>query len=157
MSDVFAEYVTLVDDVEQIPAVARRCPTLSAAERAATVAQVTDMVRHRVLPQSDRQEAGLAALFDDDTPRAASAPAGDHDAIVAAVDELEHADPENGPLIQQLLYRLHDAIAGHFGETEVILAGAVAEELPPRRRITSPTGWGAPGEPARVGPSYWFG
>jgi hypothetical protein len=87
MTDAFSEYVALLDDVEQIPVAARELPTLSDKQRAVTMAQVVELVRRRVLPQSDREQAGLEALFDDRVAalaraRRASGDTGDHDAII---------------------------------------------------------------------------
>ena len=84
----------------------------------------------------------------------------DHEAIIAPVDELAHADPCDGARVQELLYRLHAAIAGHFGEAELLLDSTVVEK-PPRMQ-------GVPIEASArsetdideredMGPSRWFG
>jgi hypothetical protein len=163
MTDAFSEYLILLDDIEQIPLAARESPRRSAEERAAVVARVVELVRDRVLPQSDREEAGLEALLDDghtgfgDAPQASDV-AG-HDAILALADELTRANPEDGGRVQELLYRVHAAIAGHFGEAELIHASMGGEEplvaspsVGVRERSLAETR-------ARVhtGPSTWFG
>jgi hypothetical protein len=100
MTNPFSEYVALLGDVEQIPVAARELPSFSSEQRAATVAWVVELVRDRALPQSDLEEAGRDALFDD-----RATPAGaprvvrdttDHEAILAPVDELADADPRDG-------------------------------------------------------------
>jgi hypothetical protein len=123
------------------------------------MARVLKLVRDRVLPQSDRDEAGRDALFDDRAAGLARAhrvaqETTDHQAIVAPVDELAHADPHDGAHVQELLYRLHAAIAGHFGDAEVILASTVTEP-PPGRGGSLEARAGSLSE--KVGPSRWFG
>src|ERR1700733_9310958 len=66
MSEVFSQYVTLVDEIEQIPIMARESRTLSPEQRTAVMAQVVALVRDRVLPQSDRDCASREALLDDE-------------------------------------------------------------------------------------------
>ena len=164
MTNPFSEYVALLGDVEQIPVVARELPSFSSEQRAATMARVVELVRDRVLPQSDLEAAGRDALFDDRaTP--AGAPRAvrdttDHEAILAQMDELAHTDPRDGARVQELLYRLHAAIAGHFGEAELMLA-ATAAESPPRIHGMS-SGARARSdsdidEREDVRPSRWFG
>lgn len=164
MTDAFSEYVTLLDEIERIPVAARASAGLSNEQRAATVARVVDLVRDRVLPQSDREEAGLQALLGDGFAafaRTRGAAGGvDHDAILAPVDELARADPRDGARVQGLLYRLHAAIAGHFGGAELILATAGMEERSPRRGSPPLAGWGRATKRSHrgyTGPSAWFG
>jgi hypothetical protein len=164
MTDAFSEYVTLLKEIEQIPVAARASGSLSAEERAATVARVVDLVRDRVLPQSEREEAGLEALLGDGLvafARTRGASGGvDHDAILAPVDELARADPRRGARVQELLYRLHAAIAGHFGEAELILASEGMEEQAQRHGSPVAAGWpraGGRSDRGYTGPSAWFG
>jgi hypothetical protein len=61
---------------------------------------------------------------------------------------------------QELLYRLYAAIAGHFGGAQLMVASAVAEDLPPMHRRSVATS--APsvidtGERDHPTPSGWFG
>jgi hypothetical protein len=164
MTNPFSEYVALLGDIEQIPVAARELPSFPREQRAATMTRVVELVRARVLPQSDLEEAGRDALLDDratptGAPRAVC-DTTDHEAILAPVDELAHADPRDGARVQELLYRLHAAIAGHFGEAELILAASVVETPPRMHRMSS-------GALARsdsgideredVRPSRWFG
>ena len=158
MTDSFSEYVTLLDDIEQIPATAREAPNLPAEQRAVVMARVVALVRDRVLPQSKREGAGLDALLDDGRgsfDSAASAGVTGHDAILAPIDELASANPQDGARVQELLYRVHAAVAGRFSEAEVMLA-AVGDEDEPARGAARP-------RPGRVGgggdmrPSPWFG
>ncbi len=164
MSNAFSEYVALLGDVEHIPETARELPMLSARERARVMARVVDFVRERVLPQSDLEEQGLdalsysvvAAVGDERTsPRRR-----DHDAIVERIDELAHGDPQDGAQAQELLYRLHGAIADHFGDAELMLASASDWGWsPPRRQPVTMSSLSAEGARERdyVGPSPWFG
>ncbi len=158
MTDPFSDYVVLLDGIEQIPMTAREAPNLSAEQRAVVVSQVVALVRDRVLPQSAREDAGLAALLDDGGGRVDRAPSPrrtDHDAILAPINELARANPENAARVQELLYRVHTAIAGYFSEAEMMLAGLGNDEEPSERPLR--TG------PARglgcnyTGPSAWFG
>ncbi len=164
MTDPFSEYVTLLDEIERLPVAARASESLSHEQRAATVARVVELVRDRVLPQSDREEAGLQALLGDGLAAFAGTPGTfggvDHDAILAPMEELARTDPRDGARVQELLYRLHAAIAGHFGEAELILATAVKEERSPRR--ASPPRASRPRATERshrdyAGVSAWFG
>ena len=163
MTNPFSEYVALLGDIEQIPMAARDLPSFSSEQGTATMTRVVELVRDRVLPQSDLEEAGRDILFDDrETPAGAPRAARDtdHEAILAPVDELAHADPRDGARVQELLYRLHAAIAGHFGEAELMLA-ATTVETPPRIHGMS-SGARARSdsnidEREDVGPSRWFG
>jgi len=170
MNDAFSDYVTLLDDIEQIPVTAREARNLSAEQRAVVMAQVVALIRDRVLPQSDREGAGLEALLDDgrgpfDRGRrgrfdhAAHVSVTDHDAILAPVDELARANPSDGARVQELLYRVHAAVAGHFSEAEVMLAAVGQEEepAPGAARTGVPTGPGAALGPDVIRPSPWFG
>jgi hypothetical protein len=157
MSDPCSEYVALLDGVKQIPLAARQSPTLSTEQRADAMARVVELVRDRVLPQSHREKAGLEALLDDRVAGLARAP--DHDAITAPVDELARADPRDGVRVQDLLYRLYAAIAGHFGEAELLLDAAVVEE-PPILGVSVPTSARSANDALgreSAGPSRWFG
>jgi hypothetical protein len=158
MTNPFSEYVALLGDIEQIPVAARELPSFSSEQRAATMTRVVELVRDRVLPQSDLEEAGRDALFDERAR--AVRDTTDHEAILAPVDELAHADPRDGARVRELLYRLHAAIAGRFGGAELILA-ATAVETPPRMHGMS-SGARARSdsdidEREDVGPSRWFG
>ncbi|HTU86121.1 MAG TPA: hypothetical protein VMF57_11140 [Solirubrobacteraceae bacterium] len=130
MTDVFSQYVTLVDEIERIPVTARESVSMSVEQRAAAVAHVVELVRDRVLPQSDRDHAGREALLDDDgiLDRAAVAGAADHDAILAAVNDLARVNPTNAARVKDRLYRLHTAIAAHFSEAELMLATMRGDE-----------------------------
>ena len=147
MNDPFSEYVGLLDDIERIPVTAREAPKLTAEQRAAAMSQVVALVRDRVLPQADREDAGLDALLDDGGDVSFGAVPGglaDHDAILARVDELAGASPTDVIRVQDLLYGLHSALAGHFSEAEVILSSRVEYE------IAAPV-------TAHNGASRWFG
>jgi hypothetical protein len=164
MTDAFSEYVTLLDEIEGIPVAARASARLSDEQRAATVARVVELVRDRVLPQADREEAGLEALLGEGLAvfvRTRGTSGGvEREAIGAPVDELARADPRDGALVQELLYRLHAAIAGHFGEAELILASAGMEEQSPRRGSSTAASWRRASESSdrdHTGPSSWFG
>lgn len=158
MTDAFSEYVALLDDIEQIPATAREAPNLSAEQRAVVMARVVALVRDRVVPQSEREGAGLDALFDDGRgsfDRAASAGVTDQDAILAPIDELARANPKDGARVQELLYRVHAAVAGCFNEAEVMLAAVGDDEEPARGAVR--TGPGRVGGVGDIRPSPWFG
>lgn len=162
MTDVFSQYVTLLDEIEQIPSVARRSRSLTTAQRAEVVARVVELVRDRVLPQSDRDCAGREALLDDGGGMVSVAAAtdvmlgsADHDAILAPLDELARVNPADVVRVQQLLYRVHAAIAGHFSEAELMLAsmGDDADLVQRPPRITG----GRFTEREHAGASRWFG
>jgi len=164
MTDAFSEYVMLLDEIERIPVAARASASLSNEQRAATVGRVVELVRDRVLPQSDREEASLQALLGDDLAAFAGTRGTSggvaHDAILAPVDELARADPQDGARVQELLYRLHAAIVGHFGEAELILVTAGKEERSPRRGSPpAASGRRATKKSHRdyAGASAWFG
>jgi NADH dehydrogenase/NADH:ubiquinone oxidoreductase subunit G len=154
MSDVFSQYVTLLDEIERIPVIARESVSMSVEERAAAVAHVIELVRDQVLPQSDRDTAGRQALLHDEgvLDRAALAGAADHEAILAAVDQLARVNPTNAARVRSRLYRLHTAIAAHFSEAEVMIASMrTHEETSPEiasQRFTSRE---------HAGASSWFG
>lgn len=141
MTDVFSQYVTLLDEIEQIPVTARESRTMSVSERAAAVAGVVELVRVRVLPQSDRDCAGRDALLDDGS--GALLRSADHDAILAAVEALERVNPASAARVQKLLYRVHAAIAGHFSEAEVMLTSTGGEDAVVfvRREYVGPSAW----------------
>jgi hypothetical protein len=158
MTDPFSEYVALLDGIEQIPITAREAPRLSAEQRVVVVSQVVALVRDRVLPQSALEDAGLDALLDDGGGRIDGAPrshGADHDAILAPINELARANPEDPARVQELLYRVHTAIAGHFSEAEVMLAGLGNDEEPSARPLQSGPARGV-GDDC-TGPSAWFG
>jgi hypothetical protein len=160
MTDAFSEYVMLLDDIEQIPVAARASPSLSTEQRGATIARVVELVRDRVLPQSDREDAGLEALLGDRLTALARTPGASgtagRGAILAPVDELTRADPKDGARVQELLYRIHAAVAGRFGEAELMLASAGIEEPPRHGASPDPSaGERSPGD--HTGPSTWFG
>jgi hypothetical protein len=158
MSDVFSQYVTLVDEIEQIPIMARQSRTLSTEQRTAVMARVVALVRDRVLPQSDRDCASREALLDDEdaSDRAAAAGVGDHDAILAPLDELAGANPSDAARVQRLMYQVHSAIAGHFSQAELILASMSDEDYELASRAPRITGGRfVTREYAR--PSAWFG
>ncbi|HYB29635.1 MAG TPA: hypothetical protein VEF89_23700 [Solirubrobacteraceae bacterium] len=158
MTDEFSQYVTLLDEIEQIPVIARESPNYSAEERGATVARVVAFVRDRVLPQSDRDCAGREALFDYGGGAAVADVAlrsTSHDAILARLESLARVNPTDAPRVQAVLYRLHAAIAAHFSEAELMLASMIEEGLPtrpgPRIRAREMVAV------ERTHPSAWFG
>ncbi|HTX10283.1 MAG TPA: hypothetical protein VME22_16800 [Solirubrobacteraceae bacterium] len=135
MTDVFSQYVTLLDEIEQIPIMARQSRLLTPAQRTEVIAGVVELVRDRVLPQSDRDCAGREALLDDgggvlSTPAVADVKLGaaDHDAILGPLDELARANPADGAQVQILLYRVHAAISGRFSKAELMLASIGEDE-----------------------------
>lgn len=161
MTDVFLQYVTLLDEIEQIPIMARESRQLSSEQRAELMAGVVELVRNRVLPQSDRDFAGRQALLDDEDALDAlnrGVVAGDreHAAILVPLDDLARANPSDAARVQRLMYAVHDAIAGRFSRAELMLAsmGDDDYELAPRApRITGDRVDRR--EYAR--PSAWFG
>jgi len=147
MNDPFSDYVGLLDDIERIPLTAREAPRLSPEQRAVAVAQVVALVRDRVLPQSDLKDAGLEALLDDGgdaSSRGIQSGVPHHDTILARIDELAGASPSDVIRVQELLYGLHTALAGHFSETELILLSQSEDKAPASAA-------------APLGASRWFG
>jgi hypothetical protein len=142
MSDPFSEYVALLDDIEHIPVAASESSRLSREDRAVVTAGILKLVRDRVLPQSDleaeRRETllpgGVAAVVG---RGGTSQRARDNDAIVERIDDLAHVDLRDAAEVERLLYRLHAAIAGHFGEAELTVAAATESE----RDYLIPFGW----------------
>jgi hypothetical protein len=163
VTDAFSEYVALLDDVQEIPLAARESPELSTEQRAATVARVVRLVHDRVLPQSDREQAGLDTLFYGGMPAIGSdrgSTTRARETILTPAEELARVDPRDEARVQALLYRLHAAIASRFREAEVIVSSAAADEPPPmQHRSRPPDAWSAPdpGERDRFTPSGWFG
>jgi hypothetical protein len=162
VTDVFSQYVTLLDEIEQIPTVARQSPALTTAQRAKVVAHVVELVRDRVLPQSDRDRAGREALLDDGGGMVSVAAvtdvmvgSADHDAILEPLDELARANPSDARRVQSLLYRVHAAIAGHFSEAELMLA-SMGEDMDIAQRAPRITGGRGAGREC-AGASRWFG
>jgi hypothetical protein len=162
MTDVFSQYVTLLDEIEQIPTMARESPSLSTAQRAELIARVVELVRDRVIPQSVRDTAGREALLDDGggvlgTVAVAGVAVGsaDQKAILAPLDELARVNPSNAARVQVLLYRVHAAIAGHFSEAELMLA-SIADDEEPMARTGRITGRRL-GRDEYAGASAWFG
>jgi hypothetical protein len=162
VTDVFSQYVTLLDEIEQIPIVARQSRTLTTAQRAEAVTRVVELVRERVLPQSERDRAGRQALLDDGGGMVSVAAVTDamlgsaeRDPILVPLDELAQVDPSDVVRVQQLLYRVHAAIAGHFSEAELMLAsmGDDADLVQRAPRIT-PRRFA---EREYAGASRWFG
>jgi hypothetical protein len=159
---VFSQYVTLLDEIEQIPVLARRSRALTTAQRADLVERVVGLVRERVLPQSDRDRAGREALLDDGVGAVSVAAvtevmvgSADQDAMLAPLDELARTDPSDAVRVQALLYEVHAAIASHFSEAELMLAsvGDDADLVQRRPRITG----GRFTEREYAGASRWFG
>jgi hypothetical protein len=162
VTDVFSQYVTLLDEIEQIPTVARQSRALTTAQRAEAVARVVELVRDRVLPQSDRYRAGREALLDDGGGMVSvaavmdvSVGSADHEAILEPLDELARANPSDAVRVQSLLYRVHAAIAGRFSEAELMLAsmGDDVDVAPRAQRITG----GRFAQREYAGASRWFG
>lgn len=142
MSDAFSQCVALLDDIEHIPVAASESSRLSPEERAVVIARILKLARDRVLPQSDVEPERREALL----PGGVAAVVGrvgtsqrtrDHDAIVERIDDLAHVDLRDAAQVQRLLYRLHAAIAGHFGEAELTVAVASESE----RDYLTPYGW----------------
>jgi hypothetical protein len=160
VTDVFSQYVTLLDEIERIPIVARQSRTLTTAQRAEAVTRVVELVRERVLPQSERDRAGRQALLDDgggivSVAAVTDAMLGSRDPILVPLDELAQVDPSDVVRVQQLLYRVHAAIAGQFSEAELMLAsmGDDADLVQRAPRITR----GRFAEREYAGASRWFG
>src|ERR1700733_1927980 len=109
MTDVFSQYVTLLDEIERIPIMARESRQLSSEQRAELMARVVELVRNRVLPQSDRDFAGRQALLDDEDAldalaRGLAAGDPDHAAILVPLDDLARANPSDAARVQPLMY-----------------------------------------------------
>lgn len=127
MSTAYSRYVGLLDDIEHIPVAASEASRLSPDERAVVIARIVKFVRDRVLPQSDLEEERVEALLQGEVASPVLRREGlqrtpDHDAIVQRIDELAHVDPGDRVRVQSVLYQLYAAIAGHFGDAELMLA-----------------------------------
>jgi hypothetical protein len=129
MSDAYSEYLTLLDDMEHIPLAASEASRLLPEERVVMMARIIKLVRDRVLPQSDLKKEGLEALTQGGVAAVPGHPEArqrtrDHDAI----DELASVDPRDRVRVQRLLYRLYEAIVGHIGEAEMMVASVFEDE-----------------------------
>jgi iron-sulfur cluster repair protein YtfE (RIC family) len=115
------DHAQLREHVDHIRLAAREIPTLSPDERSALAARIVDFLRGTLAPHAKEEEWGLypeiARLLGN--PRATATMARDHEAIRERTAELEIADPEDGPRLQELLYGLHALISVHLWKEEV--------------------------------------
>jgi iron-sulfur cluster repair protein YtfE (RIC family) len=116
------EHAELLSHIEHLAQTAREVPHISPEERAVIRDRVVGFLRGALIPHAEAEERVLypewSALvgFDD----AAAPMIHDHRAIVARVEFLEGADPDDVDTLQELLYELHALILVHFDKEEHI-------------------------------------
>jgi iron-sulfur cluster repair protein YtfE (RIC family) len=114
------EHEELKEHIDHIALAARELPRLSPEEREAVVQRVVGFLRRTLVPHARAEEEVLypewATLigFDD----AAVPMVHDHEAIVARIERLEHTDPDDVDMLQELLYGLYALIGVHFAKEE---------------------------------------
>lgn len=116
------EHEELLSHIEHIGHAARELPRLGTAEREAVVGRIVGFLRGTLVPHAKAEEevlypewARLVGYADAAVPMV-----HDHEAIVARIERLEHADVDDLDTLQELLYGLHALIGVHFRKEEDI-------------------------------------
>jgi iron-sulfur cluster repair protein YtfE (RIC family) len=116
------EHEELHSHVEHIAQAAREVARLDDAEREVLVGRIVDFLRGTLVPHARAEEEVLypewAKLVGFDG--AAVPMVHDHEAIVARIERLEHADVGDLDTLQELLYGLYALIEVHFRKEEDI-------------------------------------
>jgi iron-sulfur cluster repair protein YtfE (RIC family) len=114
------EHEQLLEHIDHLAQAARELPRLSPDERDALRGRVLDFLRGTLLPHARAEEeilypewAELVGFADAAVPMV-----HDHEAIVARVERLEAADPDDVDSLQELLYGLTALISVHFRKEE---------------------------------------
>jgi iron-sulfur cluster repair protein YtfE (RIC family) len=112
----------LLFHIEHVGPAAREVARLDHGERELLVGRILDFLRGTLVPHAKAEEevlypewARLVGYADAAVPMV-----HDHEAIVARIERLEHADVDDLDTLQELLYGLHALIAVHFRKEEDI-------------------------------------
>jgi iron-sulfur cluster repair protein YtfE (RIC family) len=116
------EHEELLFHIEHVGPAAREVARLDHGERELLVGRILDFLRGTLVPHAKAEEevlypewARLVGYADAAVPMV-----HDHEAIVARIERLEHADVDDLDTLQELLYGLHALIAVHFRKEEDI-------------------------------------
>lgn len=141
------EHEQLRDHIEHIADAARELPRLSDEERGALRERILAFLRGTLIPHARAEEEVLypewAKLLG--FAGAAAPMIHDHEAIVARIEGLEHADVRDVDSLQELLYGLYALISVHFRKEEDLQL-PVFDAAPPEitaavlKRMASATG-----------------
>ena len=116
------EHEELLTHIEHLAQAAREVPRLDREEREALVGRILEFLRGTLVPHAKAEEEVLypewAKLVGFDG--AAVPMVHDHEAIVARIERLEQADPDEVDTLQELLYGLYALIGVHFRKEEDI-------------------------------------
>lgn len=114
------EHEHLLDHIEHLAAAARELPRLDDEHRARERARIVGFLRGTLVPHAQAEEevlypawAELVGFKDAAVPMV-----HDHEAIVARIDQLAHADIADVDTLQELLYGLYALISVHFRKEE---------------------------------------
>ena len=116
------EHAHLLEHLDHIRATARELPRMLPQDRDRAVATVLRFLREVLLPHARAEEEVLYPEWVRlvGYPDAAVPMIHDHEAIVARVEQLAAASPDDVETIQELLYGLHALIRVHFDKEEEI-------------------------------------
>ena len=116
------EHKELLSHIEHVGQAAREVARLDHGERELLVGRILDFLRGTLVPHAKAEEdvlypewAKLVGYADAAVPMV-----HDHEAIVARIERLEHADVDDLDTLQELLYGLHALIGVHFRKEEDI-------------------------------------
>lgn len=129
------EHAALLGHVEHLRELAGRLPEMTSEQRADAVGKALGFLRGTLIPHAEAEEEVLypavAKLLGD--PEATATMISDHRAIVARIDSLESAGPDELQVLQELLYGLYALVIVHFHKEEddylPLLEKLPAEEL----------------------------
>ena len=116
------EHEELRSHIEHIRRAAREVARLGSVEREALIRRIVGFLRSTLVPHAKAEEQVLypewAKLVGFDG--AAAPMVHDHEAIVARIERLEHADVDDVDTLQELLYGLHALVGEHLRKEEDI-------------------------------------
>ena len=114
------EHEELLSHIEHVGQAAREVARLDHGERELLVGRILDFLRGTLVPHAKAEEevlypewARLVGYADAAVPMV-----HDHEAIVARIERLEHADVDDLDTLQEILYELHALIGVHFRKEE---------------------------------------
>lgn len=129
------EHAALLEHVEHLRELGANVPKMQSEQRAQEVEKVLGFLRGTLIPHAEAEEEVLypavAQVLGD--PEATATMISDHRAIVARIDSLESAGPDELERLQELLYGLYALVIVHFHKEEddylPLLEKLPAEEL----------------------------